>query len=106
VHLRGEATNRTDHDGKGESRPARPERRGQGKPWGKACTAPCWGTRISLTPQPSLATYRAVLDELKEANVDALDRGRRACARKRAAVAAFDKATARLAAYVNSVALG
>lgn len=57
-------------------------------------------------PQPSLATYRAVLDELKEANVDALDRGRRACARKRVAVAAFDKATARLAAYVNSVALG
>lgn len=57
-------------------------------------------------PQPSLATYRAVLDELYAANVDAIDRGRRACARKRVAVAEFDKATARLAAYVNSIALG
>jgi hypothetical protein len=57
-------------------------------------------------PQPSLTEYRAVLDALAQANTDAEDRGRQACARKRAAVAAFDQATARLAAYVNSVALG
>lgn len=57
-------------------------------------------------PVPSLATLQAAVEELSEACVAALDRGRLACARKRRAVADLDKVLSALAAYVNSVGLG
>ncbi len=53
-----------------------------------------------------MAALQAAIDKLMEANVAALDRGRMACARKRLAVSEFDLLFSRLAAYVNSVAVG
>jgi hypothetical protein len=57
-------------------------------------------------PEPSMLELEAAREGLKEAIVDALDRGRMACARKQAAVAEMDSMLTRLAAYVNSAALG
>ncbi|MEO8590010.1 MAG: hypothetical protein ABI432_11605 [Flavobacteriales bacterium] len=57
-------------------------------------------------PEPVLGVLLAARNELYDANVAALDRGRLACARKRSAIAAMDRVLARLAAYVNSKAQG
>lgn len=57
-------------------------------------------------PEPSLAELQAGRDDLSQAIVDAMDRGRAACARKSAAVARMDGLLSRLAAYVNSACAG
>jgi hypothetical protein len=57
-------------------------------------------------PTPSLIDMEHVTKALQQACVDALDRGRMACARKRSAVTRFDRTFSALAAYVNSVCMG
>lgn len=57
-------------------------------------------------PEPTMAELRTAIDELMTANVDALDRGLLACARKRSAVQRMDLVLSRLAAYVNSMCQG
>jgi hypothetical protein len=57
-------------------------------------------------PVPSMADFAQACNELEEANLAALDRGRMACARKRTAVTRMDQMLTRLAGYVNSAADG
>ena len=57
-------------------------------------------------PSPSMAEFHAAYIELKEANLAALDRGRRALARRDSAVERMDSYLTRLAGYVNSTCLG
>jgi hypothetical protein len=57
-------------------------------------------------PEPSMPELLAGCQELQEANLAALDRGRMACARKASAVARMDQYLSRLAGYANSAALG
>jgi hypothetical protein len=57
-------------------------------------------------PSPSLSEFHEAYLELKAANLAAMDRGRMACARKRKAAARIDAMMSRLAAYVNSTAMG
>ncbi|MCB0809517.1 MAG: hypothetical protein KDB96_09590, partial [Flavobacteriales bacterium] len=57
-------------------------------------------------PVPSLQELQVATDDLEQACVDALDRGRMACARKRSAVARFDKLLSALTSYVNGVSMG
>jgi hypothetical protein len=58
------------------------------------------------TPSPSMAQFHAAYIELKEANLAALDRGRRAIARRDSAVQRMNEYLTRLAGYVNSTCLG
>ncbi len=57
-------------------------------------------------PVPSMLELRAACQELEEANLAALDRGKLACARKASAVSRMDQYLSRLAGYANSAALG
>lgn len=64
------------------------------------------GNPFFPNPVPSLQELKQATDELNQACVDALDRGRMACARKRSAVAKFDKLLSALTSYVNGVSMG
>lgn len=64
------------------------------------------GNPFFPNPVPSLAELKQATDDLEQACVDALDRGRMACARKRSAVARFDKLLSALTSYVNGVSMG
>lgn len=64
------------------------------------------GNAAFPNPEPTMAALEAACDELNAANVAALDRGRMACARKRAAIKVLDQVLSRLAAHVNSVCAG
>lgn len=57
-------------------------------------------------PSPSMAELHAAYIELKEANLAALDRGRRALLRRDMAVERMNEYLTRLAGYVNSTCLG
>lgn len=57
-------------------------------------------------PSPSMAELHAAYIELKEANLAALDRGRRALFRRDMAVERMSHNLTRLAGYVNSTCLG
>lgn len=57
-------------------------------------------------PSPSMAEFHAAYIELKEANLGAMDRGRKALFRRDRAVERMDSYLTRLAGYVNSVCLG
>lgn len=57
-------------------------------------------------PSPSMAEFHAAYIELKEANLAALDRGRRALARRDSAEKRISDHLTRLAGYVNSTCLG
>ncbi len=57
-------------------------------------------------PVPSLIELNDACARLHEANVAAMDRGRKACALKRSAESHFDLVLSRLAAYVNSACQG
>jgi len=57
-------------------------------------------------PEPSMALFHKAYLELKQANQDAPDRGRRAILRRNLAVAQIDQYLSRLAAYVNSACMG
>ena len=57
-------------------------------------------------PQPTLAEFKAAIDELTAANLEARDRGRRAILHRDACAKRMDQMLTRMAAYVNSTALG
>lgn len=57
-------------------------------------------------PSPSMAEFHAAYIELKEANLAALDRGRRALSRRDSAAERMSQFLTRLAGYVNSTCLG
>ena len=57
-------------------------------------------------PVPSMVEFAQAIEQLKEANIAALDRGRIAIARRNSAEQEISTMITRLAGYVNSVSLG
>lgn len=64
------------------------------------------GNPMFPVPSPSMLDFGTAIEELKVANLEALDRGRRALLRRDLAEQLISEMITRLAGYVNSVALG
>lgn len=57
-------------------------------------------------PAPSMAEFGQALEELKEANINALDRGRMAITKRNIAEDRISRMITALAGYVNSICMG
>lgn len=64
------------------------------------------GNPLFPNPSPSMAEFGQALAELRQANIDALDRGKSAILRKNIAERTISDMITRLAGYVNSVCAG